>query len=151
MDTIVSELRRKRALSCKTSPGAVRVYLPGEILYVYRERPAKWIGTFPITKIYGNTVYVRDGQDEKLFQSPPSNHTPVDISNHFISDLHQLFHSTLVNSSSISPNFYSTPTELSADYRVGLTDALTPKDLRRFDPHFFSAKEKDIERLASRG
>jgi hypothetical protein len=88
---------------------------------------------------------------KNLFQSPPLSHTPVDISNHFISDLRQVFHSTLVNSSSISPNFYSTPTELSADYRVGLTDALTPKDPRRFDPHFFSAKEKEIERLKSRG
>jgi hypothetical protein len=52
MDTIVSELRMKRALSSKTPPGAIRVYL---------EHPAKCIGPFPITKIDGKTVYVRDG------------------------------------------------------------------------------------------
>jgi hypothetical protein len=75
MDTIVSELRIKRALSSKTPPGAIRVYLPGELVYVYRERPAKWIGPFPITKIDGKTVYVRDGQDKNHFQSPLSNLT----------------------------------------------------------------------------
>jgi hypothetical protein len=61
MDTIVSELRMERALSSKTPPGAIRVYLPVELVYVYREHPAKWIGPFPITKIDGKTVYVRDG------------------------------------------------------------------------------------------
>jgi hypothetical protein len=102
MDTIISELRIKRALSSKTSPGAIRVFLPGELVYVYRERPEKWIGPFRITKIDGKTVYVRDGQDGKPFSitSVKPHHTPVDISNHFMSDLRQVFHSTLLNSSS---------------------------------------------------
>jgi hypothetical protein len=89
MDIIVSELRIKRALSSKTPRGAILVYIPGELVYVYRERPAKWIGPFPITKIDVKTVYVRDGQDEKPFSitSVKPHHTPVDISNNFMSDL----------------------------------------------------------------
>jgi hypothetical protein len=66
MDTIVSELRIERAPSSKTPPGTIRVYLPGELVYAYRERPAKWIGPFHITKIDGKTVYVRDGQCSKM-------------------------------------------------------------------------------------
>jgi hypothetical protein len=146
MDTIVPELRIKRALSSKTHPGAIRVYLPDELVYVYRERPAKWIGPLHIAKIDGKTVYVRDGQDEKPFSitSVKPHHAPVDISNHFMSELRQVFHSTLLNSSSRSSNFSITPTELSANYRVGITDVLSPEDTRRFDPRFRAAKEKEI-------
>jgi hypothetical protein len=69
IDTMVSELRINRALSSKTPPVAIRVYIPGELVYVYGERPEKWIGPFSITGIDGKTVYVRDGDDEKPFQS----------------------------------------------------------------------------------
>jgi hypothetical protein len=34
VDTIVSELRIKIALSSETPPGAIRVYIPGELVYV---------------------------------------------------------------------------------------------------------------------
>jgi hypothetical protein len=95
---------------------------------------------------------VRDGQDGKHFSitSVKPHHTPVDIINHFMSDLLQVFLSTLLISFTRSPNFSTTPTELIADYRVGLTDMLTPKDPRRFDPRFRAAKGKEIKGLARR-
>jgi Reverse transcriptase (RNA-dependent DNA polymerase) len=128
------------------------VYLPDELVYVYRKRPAKWIGPFPIKTIDGKTVYVRDGQDKKPFSitSVKPHYTPVAISNHSMLDLRQVFHSTLLNSSPRSSNFSCTPTEMGDDYRVGLTYVLTPKDPCRFDPRFRAAKEKEIEGLARR-
>jgi hypothetical protein len=67
MDAIVSDLRIKRALSIKTTPGAMRVFHPGELVRVYRERPDMWTWTFPFTHVDGKTVYVRDGIEEKTF------------------------------------------------------------------------------------
>jgi hypothetical protein len=150
MDAIVSELRIKRALTSKTAPGATRVYNPGELVYVYRERPDKWIGPFPIIRIDGKTVYVRDGIDEKPFSitSVKPHHTPVDISNYFMSELRTVFHSLLEASPprasylSHSPDGY---------FQINITEVLTPKDSRRFDPRFRHAKEKELEGLARRG
>jgi hypothetical protein len=55
-------------------------------------------------------------------------------------DLRQVFHYTLLKYSSRSSNFSYIPTEMSDDYRVGLTDVLTPKEPRRLDPRFRAAK-----------
>jgi hypothetical protein len=153
IDNVVSELRIKRALSSKTPPGAIRGYISGELVYVYRERPEKWINPFPITRIDGKTVYVRDGGDEKPFSitSVKPHQTPVDISNQFMSDLRTMCHSILLNSPSIAHYHSSAHTETHGLFRIGLTDVLTPKDPRRFDPRFRAAKEKGIEGLARRG
>jgi hypothetical protein len=99
----------------------------------------------------GATVYYSQDEEPFSITSVKPHHKPVDISNHPMSDLRQVFYSTLLNSSSRSPNFSSTPTELSADYRVGLTDVLTTNARRRFDPRFRAAKNKEIKGLARHG
>ena len=147
MDSIVSDLRIKRALSSKTPPGAMRVFHPGELVRVYRERPNMWTGPFPVTRVDGKTVYVRDGIDEKPFSitSVKPHHTPRELSNIFMSTTHAVLHSLLQASPLSSPSLSRT------NYGVGLTEILTPKDPRRFDPRFRAAKEKEIEGLARRG
>ena len=45
----------------------MRVFHPGELVRVYRERPDMWTGPFPVTRVDGKTVYVRDGIDENPF------------------------------------------------------------------------------------
>ena len=50
MDSIVSELRKKRTLYSKTPPVAMRVSIL-EKSYAHRERPDMWTGPFPVVRV----------------------------------------------------------------------------------------------------
>jgi hypothetical protein len=95
-----------------------------------------WTGPSPITRVDGKTVYVRDGIDEKSFSitSVKPHHTPHELSTLFMSTTYAVLHSLLQASPLSSPYIART------DYGVGLTEILTPRDPRRFDPRFRAAK-----------
>jgi hypothetical protein len=107
---IVLDLRITRAFSSKTTPDAMRVFHPGELVRIYRERPDMWTGPFPVTRVDGKTVYVRDGIDEKPFYitSVKPHHTPRELSTLFMSTTQAVLHSLLQASPLSSPSISRT-------------------------------------------
>jgi hypothetical protein len=85
-------------------------------------------------------VYVRDGIDENPFSitSVKPHHTPREMNTLFMYTTQAVLHSLLQDSLLSSPSLSRT------NYSVGLTEILTPKDPRHFDPCFRAAKEKEI-------
>jgi hypothetical protein len=148
MDAVVSELRIKRALDSNTPPGAERTFKPGELVYVYRERPQEWLGPYPVVQVDGKTVYIRDGSHTKPFSVTavkpyphvPAPHDPL---------MHRL--RTLLSPPLPSDLSSRHHTAIPGDFQIRLTEVLTPMDPRRNHSDFRLAKEKEIEGLAKRG
>jgi hypothetical protein len=94
MEKIVSELRIKRTKSSKVPPGAYRVFDPGELVLVYRERLDEWKGPYPITRIEGKTIHFRDGDTEKPFSitAVKSYVSPEHFGKDFIAHIARILH-----------------------------------------------------------
>jgi hypothetical protein len=67
MEKTVSELRIKRAKSSKIPPGAYRVFDPGELVLVYRERLDEWKTPIQLREWKENHLFQRRRHRESLF------------------------------------------------------------------------------------